>query len=79
MFASPHYSFLSSTGVKEMATFEGDVSDLVPARLRPRWRSAWATGRLSDAMRWVGESLQKAEEITASSPNASLTRKLTTC
>ena len=29
--ASPHYSFLSSTGVKEMATFGGDVGDLVPA------------------------------------------------
>jgi pantetheine-phosphate adenylyltransferase len=29
--ASPDYSFLSSTGVKEMATFGGDVSDLVPA------------------------------------------------
>jgi pantetheine-phosphate adenylyltransferase len=28
--ASAHYSFLSSTGVKEMATFGGDVSDLVP-------------------------------------------------
>jgi pantetheine-phosphate adenylyltransferase len=31
LFASPAYSFLSSTGVKEMATFGGDVSDLVPA------------------------------------------------
>jgi pantetheine-phosphate adenylyltransferase len=31
MISSPHYSFLSSTGVKEMATFGGDVSDLVPA------------------------------------------------
>jgi pantetheine-phosphate adenylyltransferase len=31
VIASPHYSFLSSTGVKEMATFGGDVSDLVPA------------------------------------------------
>ncbi|MQA75931.1 MAG: pantetheine-phosphate adenylyltransferase [Solirubrobacterales bacterium] len=30
-FASPDYSFLRSTGVKEMATFGGDVSDLVPA------------------------------------------------
>jgi pantetheine-phosphate adenylyltransferase len=29
--ASPDYSVLSSTGVKEMATFGGDVSDLVPA------------------------------------------------
>jgi pantetheine-phosphate adenylyltransferase len=31
IIASPEYSFLSSTGVKEMATFGGDVSDLVPA------------------------------------------------
>ncbi len=30
VIASAHYSFLSSTGVKEMATFGGDVSDLVP-------------------------------------------------
>jgi pantetheine-phosphate adenylyltransferase len=30
VFASAEYSFLSSTGVKEMATFGGDVSDLVP-------------------------------------------------
>ncbi len=31
VIASPSYSFLSSTGVREMATFGGDVSDLVPA------------------------------------------------
>jgi pantetheine-phosphate adenylyltransferase len=31
VFSSSEYSFLSSTGVKEMATFGGDVSDLVPA------------------------------------------------
>ena len=30
IFASAGYSFLSSTGVKEIATFGGDVSDLVP-------------------------------------------------
>ncbi len=30
IIAAAHYSFLSSTGVKEMATFGGDVSDLVP-------------------------------------------------
>jgi pantetheine-phosphate adenylyltransferase len=30
IIASPSYSFLSSTGVKEMATFGGDVSELVP-------------------------------------------------
>ena len=31
VIASPSYSFLSSTGVKEMAMFGGDVSDLVPS------------------------------------------------
>jgi pantetheine-phosphate adenylyltransferase len=31
ILASPEYSFIRSTGVKEMATFGGDVSDLVPA------------------------------------------------
>jgi pantetheine-phosphate adenylyltransferase len=31
IIASPEYSFLSSTGVKEMAAFGGDVSRLVPA------------------------------------------------
>ena len=31
IISSPSYSFLSSTGVKEMATFGGDVSELVPA------------------------------------------------
>jgi pantetheine-phosphate adenylyltransferase len=41
--ASPHYSFLSSTGVKEMATFGGDVSDLVPPPV-----AAAMADRLSD-------------------------------
>lgn len=31
VFAHSNYSFLSSTGVKEMATFNADVTDLVPA------------------------------------------------
>ena len=69
VIASPHYSFLSSTGVKEMATFGGDVSDLVPAP--GRGRDGGAPGRqvgFSDRSAAVGESLQKAEEITASSP-----------
>ena len=30
LMASPQYSFLSSSGVKEIATFGGNVSDLVP-------------------------------------------------
>jgi pantetheine-phosphate adenylyltransferase len=31
IIASPNYSFLSSSGVKDVATFGGDVSELVPA------------------------------------------------
>jgi pantetheine-phosphate adenylyltransferase len=30
VMASPEYSFLSSTGVKELATFGGNIADLVP-------------------------------------------------
>jgi pantetheine-phosphate adenylyltransferase len=30
VIASPNYSFLSSTGVRELATFGGDISELVP-------------------------------------------------
>jgi pantetheine-phosphate adenylyltransferase len=30
ILASPNYSFIRSSGVKEIATFGGDVSDLVP-------------------------------------------------
>jgi pantetheine-phosphate adenylyltransferase len=43
VIAPPHYSFLSSTGVKEMATFGGDVSDLVPGPV-----AAALAGRLGD-------------------------------
>ena len=31
ILASPNYSFIRSSGVKEIATFGGNVSDLVPA------------------------------------------------
>jgi pantetheine-phosphate adenylyltransferase len=30
LMASPKYSFLRSSGVKELATFEGEIEDLVP-------------------------------------------------
>ena len=30
LMASPKYSFLSSSGVKELATFGGNITDLVP-------------------------------------------------
>ena len=33
VMASAEYSFLSSTGVKELATFGGDVRDLVPSEV----------------------------------------------
>jgi pantetheine-phosphate adenylyltransferase len=40
LMASPQYSFLSSSGVKEIATFGGDVSDLVPEPVAERLKEA---------------------------------------
>ena len=42
LMASPQYSFLSSSGVKEIATFGGDVSDLVPEPGAERLKEALA-------------------------------------
>ena len=42
LMASPQYSFLSSSGVKEIATFGGDVSDLVPEPVAQRLKEALA-------------------------------------
>ena len=40
LMASPQYSFLSSSGVKEIATFGGDVSALVPGEVAARLQEA---------------------------------------
>lgn len=42
LMASPQYSFLSSSGVKEIATFGGNVSDLVPEEVAGRLQEALA-------------------------------------
>jgi len=36
LMASPQYSFLSSSGIKDMATFGGDISRYVPPRVARR-------------------------------------------
>ena len=36
LMAGPQYSFLSSSGVKELATFGGDIDGFVPARVAQR-------------------------------------------
>ena len=35
LMASPRYSFLSSSGVKELATFGGNIEEYVPAAVAP--------------------------------------------
>ena len=40
MFSSPQYSFLSSSGVKELAMFGGDLSELVPQPVAVRLEEA---------------------------------------
>ena len=42
LMASPQYSFLSSSGVKEIATFGGDISELVPEPVAKRLQEALA-------------------------------------
>jgi pantetheine-phosphate adenylyltransferase len=42
LMASPQYSFLSSSGVKEIATFGGNVSDLVPDEVARRLKEAFS-------------------------------------
>ena len=41
LMASPQYSFLSSSGVKEIATFGCDVSGLVPEEVARRLKEAF--------------------------------------
>ena len=40
MMSSPQYSFLSSSGVKELAMFGGDLTDLVPPAVAKRLEEA---------------------------------------
>ena len=42
LMASPEYSFLSSSGVKELATFGGDIDDLVPPEVAKRLKEELA-------------------------------------
>jgi pantetheine-phosphate adenylyltransferase len=42
LMASPQYSFLSSSGVKELATFGGNIEELVPERVAVRLKEELA-------------------------------------
>jgi pantetheine-phosphate adenylyltransferase len=45
VMASPNVSFVSSSGVKEIAAFGGDVSELVPKPVAARFREMFPAGR----------------------------------
>ncbi len=45
VMASPQFSFVSSSGVKEVASFGGRVDDLVPAAVASRFRELYPDGR----------------------------------
>jgi pantetheine-phosphate adenylyltransferase len=40
LFSAPQFTFLSSSGVKELATFGGDLTGLVPPRVATRLQEA---------------------------------------
>jgi pantetheine-phosphate adenylyltransferase len=45
LMANPQYSFVSSSGVKEVASFGGNVDDLVPAAVARRFKEMFPAGR----------------------------------
>ena len=45
VMASPLYSFISSSGVKEIAAFGGNVDELVPPAVAARFRDLFPKGR----------------------------------
>ncbi len=45
VMASPQVSFVSSSGVKEIASFGGDVSQLVPEQVARRFKELFPNGR----------------------------------
>jgi pantetheine-phosphate adenylyltransferase len=45
VMASPQYSFVSSSGVKEIASFGGRVDELVPRGVARRFRELYPDGR----------------------------------
>ena len=45
VMSSPLYSFVSSSGVKEIASFGGRVDELVPATVARRFREIYPDGR----------------------------------
>jgi pantetheine-phosphate adenylyltransferase len=45
VMASPSVSFVSSSGVKEIASFGGDVAELVPPAVAARFKSLYPQGR----------------------------------
>lgn len=44
VMAGPNYSFVSSSGVKEIASFGGDVSEFVPPAVATRCREVYGEG-----------------------------------
>jgi pantetheine-phosphate adenylyltransferase len=45
VMASPEVSFVSSSGVKEIAAFGGDISELVPEPVAARFKEMFPAGR----------------------------------
>ena len=45
VMSSPQHSFISSSGVKEIASFGGKVDELVPAAVAARFRELYPDGR----------------------------------
>jgi len=52
VMADPNYSFVSSSGVKELASFGGDVSEFVPPAVAKRCHEIFGKRRSEGGLRW---------------------------
>ena len=57
LMASPQYSFLSSSGIRELATFGADIEDLVPEGRRKGLARSLVKGQSIDTFGSQGRNL----------------------
>ena len=73
LMASPQYSFLSSSGVKELATFGGRIEDLVPTGVAERLKEELARERTEGTAMDVLVLIDKLDDLVHNAKPVPLT------
>ncbi len=69
LMASAKYSFLSSSGIKELATFGGDIDDLVPERGGRRLEGTARPLTKQKVCRWTSWYSSTSWTISSTTPS----------